>query len=71
MKGSDEWTKPSTSQLGDAMPLSEMPRDTVSINLEGELALNAYDRWLWLIEVKSKAFKLLDHSLLWRRRRSS
>jgi hypothetical protein len=46
------------------MPLSKVPRDTVPLSLKGELALNAYNCWLWLIEVKSKVFKLLNHSLL-------
>jgi hypothetical protein len=56
MKAPNKWAKPSASRLGDAMPLSKVTRDTVPIRFKGELALNTYNCWLWLVEVKSKAF---------------
>ncbi|EGU74149.1 hypothetical protein FOXB_15340 [Fusarium oxysporum f. sp. conglutinans Fo5176] len=52
----DAKAKPSASRLGDAMPLSKVTRGTVPIRFKGELALNTYNCWLWLAEVKSKAF---------------
>jgi len=56
MKAPDKWAKPSASRLGYAMPLSKVTRDTVPIRFKGELVLNTYNCWLWLVEVKSKVF---------------